>query len=59
MQGEIYVAVVKFPERGGGILRVLVSEAKDLAAKDVGGSSDPYCILTFNGTLVFSKRYRL
>ena len=51
VQGEIYVAVAKFPERSGGRLRVLVSEAKDLAAKDSGGSSDPYCTLTFNGTV--------
>ena len=48
VQGEIYLAVAKF----GGKLRVLVSEAKDLAAKDFGGSSDPYCQLTFNGTEV-------
>ena len=48
VQGEIYLAVAKF----GGKLRVLISEAKDLAAKDFGGSSDPYCQLTFNGTEV-------
>ena len=48
MQGEIYLAVAKF----GGKLRVLVSEAKDLAAKDSDGSSDPYCQLSFNGTKI-------
>ena len=56
MQGELYVAVARFPERGGGRLRVLVSEAKDLAAKDAGGSSDPYCTVSFNGTIPYKQR---